>query len=60
MQESLFTKGIYVTIKKTSGLGDSFSISVELYNQQTDPLSGKRGPDWDEDAFETVKMISER
>lgn len=60
MQESLFTKGIYVTIKKTSSLGDSFSISVELYNQQTDPLSGKRGPDWDEDTFETVKMISER
>lgn len=59
LQESLFTKGIYVTIKKTSSLGDTFSLSVEFYNQQDDPISGKRGPDWDESAFEIITTISE-
>lgn len=59
LQESLFTKGIYVTIKKTSSLGDTFSLSVEFYNQQDDPISGQRGPDWDESAFEIITTISE-
>ncbi len=56
LQESFFTKGIYVTIKKSSGLGDTFTLSIEPFNQQSDPVSGKRGPDWDESAFETINL----
>lgn len=47
LQLELLKKQIAVTIKKTSGIGDCYTISIEGFNKLTDPMNGFRGPDWE-------------
>jgi hypothetical protein len=43
-----------ICVKKTSGLGDSYTISINGFEKETDPLSGFRGPDWNPNKLDRI------
>lgn len=55
LQKEMLSRGMAIAIKKTSGIGDCDTISIEDYKPQEDPLNGLRGPDWDPNSFDIVK-----
>lgn len=55
LQLELLRKQIAVTIKKTSGIGDCYTIAIEGFNSMTDPADGYRGPDWEENKLDYLE-----
>jgi len=56
LHKEFFRRRMAVVIKKTSGIGDCFSISVEGYDKNIEPLSGYRGPDWIPELMEAIEL----
>lgn len=54
LQKEMLSKGMAFTIKKTSSLGDSYTLSAEEYQPQVDSAFGFQGPDWEPDIIDYI------
>ena len=55
IQQDMLSKGMAFTIKKTSSLGDCYTLAAEEYQPQIDLLDGMQGPDWMPDKLDYIE-----
>lgn len=58
LQKEMLSKGMAFTIKKTSSIGDSYTLSAEEYQPQVDSRLGYLGPDWEPDIIDCIERRS--
>lgn len=58
LQKEMLSKGMAFTIKKTSSIGDSYTLSAEEYQPQVDSRLGYQGPDWEPDIIDCIERRS--
>lgn len=57
LQQNMLSKGMAFTIKKTSSIGDCYTLAAEEFNPQIDLASGMQGPDWNPEKIDYLKNM---
>lgn len=55
LQQSMLNKKMAITIKKTSSIGDCYTLSAEEYKQEIDLNTGIQGPDWEPERMDYIE-----
>lgn len=55
IQSDFMKKQMIICVKKTSGIGDSYTITVDGYEKDDDPITGYRGPDWEQNKLDFIE-----